>query len=204
MPSRIAAVAKIVVWVTTSSCSRPGTTVSSRPVVTQPPTRQQTRQLHVATQTTLLSTPKPAAAGANRSVSLSLSSLLHLSHRHQRHHQHHSTKMDAALAKIFVSNAQWVKAVNSAEPGFFEQSAKGQSPKVRAITTSLLPPRGVVGGRYLRCTLCSWFLSCTYILTDPLARMLGLSRPRKCRNCLASRRYLRSPQYCEPSPSRRR
>jgi hypothetical protein len=53
--------------------------------------------------------------------------------------------MDAALAKIFVSNNQWVKAVNSAEPGFFEQSTKGQSPKVRAITTSLLPPRGVVG-----------------------------------------------------------
>jgi hypothetical protein len=26
-----------------------------------------------------------------------------------------------------------------------------------------------------------------YILTDPLARMLGLSRPGKCRNCLASR-----------------
>jgi carbonic anhydrase len=39
--------------------------------------------------------------------------------------------MDAALAKLFVSNAQWVKAVNTTESGFFEQSAKGQSPKVR-------------------------------------------------------------------------
>jgi len=38
--------------------------------------------------------------------------------------------MDAALAKIFVSNSQWVKAVNSAEPGFFEESAKGQTPKI--------------------------------------------------------------------------
>lgn len=148
MPSRIAAVAKIVVCISSSGCSPSGTTVSSRPVVTQPQTRQQTRQLHVPvpTQATLLST------GANRTVSPSLSSLLyqsfHLSHRRQQHHQHHSTKMDAALAKLFVSNAQWVKAVNSAEPGFFEQSAKGQSPKVRTITTSLLPPRGVVGGRY--------------------------------------------------------
>jgi carbonic anhydrase len=39
--------------------------------------------------------------------------------------------MDAALAKLFVSNAQWVKAVNTTEPGFFEGSAKGQTPKVR-------------------------------------------------------------------------
>ncbi|KAN0107270.1 carbonic anhydrase [Russula decolorans] len=38
--------------------------------------------------------------------------------------------MDAALAKLFVSNSQWVKAVNSAEPGFFEQSAKKQTPKI--------------------------------------------------------------------------
>jgi hypothetical protein len=126
MPSRVAAVAKIVVCVTTSSGPRPGTSVSSsRPVVTEP----QTRQLHVPTQTTLLSTPKSVAA-------VSLSSL-HLSHRHQQHHQHHSTKMDAALAKLFVSNSQWVKAVNSAEPGFFEQSAKKQTPKVRTITTIL-------------------------------------------------------------------
>jgi len=135
MPSRVAGVAKIVVCVTTSSGPRPGTVVSSRPVVTQPQDRQQTRQLHVPTQTTV-------------SLSLRLSSLyqsFHLSHCHQRHHQHHLTKMDAAVAKIFVSNNQWVNAVNSAEPGFFEQSAKGQSPKVRAITTSLLPPRGAVG-----------------------------------------------------------
>jgi len=38
--------------------------------------------------------------------------------------------MDATLAKIFSSNGQWAKAVNAAEPGFFEQSAKGQAPKV--------------------------------------------------------------------------
>jgi hypothetical protein len=165
MPSRVSAVAKIVVCVTTGSGSRPGTTVSSRPVVT--------RQLHVPTQTTLLSTPKPTAAAASGTISATLSSLLcqsfHLSHRHQRHHQHHLTKMDAALAKIFVSNAQWVKAVNSAEPGFFEQSAQGQSPKVRAIMTSLLPPRAATVVSWeetlsflLRCAICSWSLSCTY------------------------------------------
>jgi hypothetical protein len=173
MPSRVAAVAKIVVCVTTGSGSHPGTAVSSRPAVTQPQNRQQTRQLHVPTQTTLLSTPKPTAAAASGTVSATLSSLLyqsfHLSHRHQRHHQHHLTKMDAALAKIFVSNAQWVKAVNSAEPGFFEQSAQGQSPKVRAIMTYLLPPRAATVVSWeeilsflLRCALCSWFLSCTY------------------------------------------
>lgn len=150
MPSRVTAVAKIVVCITTGSGSRPGTTVSSRPVATQPQTRQQTRQLHVPTQTTLLSTPKPTAAAASGAVSATLSSLLYQSF-HLSHHQHHLTKMDAALAKIFVSNAQWVKAVNSAEPGFFEQSTQGQSPKVRAIMTSLLPPRAatvVMGRRY--------------------------------------------------------
>src|SRR5258708_9752625 len=127
MPSRVAVVAKIVVCAPSSlNGSRPGTPVSA--VVTQP----QSRKLHVPTQNTLLSTPKPVAAPRNRTVSASPSSLLyqssHLSHRHR---QHHSYKMDAALAKIFVSNSQWIKAVNTAEPGFFEQSAKGQSPKMR-------------------------------------------------------------------------
>jgi hypothetical protein len=180
--------AKTIVCVARSSDFR----AETRLVVTQPQTQTQTRQLHVPTQ---------AAARRAVSVSVSFSSL----HLLRRHHQQYSTKMDAALAKIFVSNAQWVKAVSAAEPGFFEQSAKGQSPKVRAITTtSLLPPRGVVGGgTFTLFMLTDGFLSCT-IRTDPLARMLGLSRPRKCYNCLASRRYLCSPQYCEPSPPRRR
>ncbi|KAI0051625.1 carbonic anhydrase [Auriscalpium vulgare] len=38
--------------------------------------------------------------------------------------------MDTALARLFTANAQWASAVNSAEPGFFEASAKGQSPKI--------------------------------------------------------------------------
>lgn len=140
MPWRVAAATKIVVCVTTSSGSRPGTAVPSRPAVVSQPQR---RQLHVPTQTSLL-TDSPA----RRTVSLSLSTSpplyqsFHLSHH--RHQRADLTKMDAALAKIFVSNSQWVEAVNSAEPGFFEQSAKGQSPKVRAITTFLLPPRAAM------------------------------------------------------------
>lgn len=110
--------AKTIVCVARSSDFR----AETRLVVTQPQTQAQTqtRHLHVPTQ---------AAARRAVSISVSFSSLYLL----RRHHQHHSTKMDAALAKIFVSNAQWVKAVSAAEPGFFEQSAKGQSPKVRAI-----------------------------------------------------------------------
>lgn len=162
MPSRVAAVAKIVVCGTTSSGSRPVTTLPSpsRPVlVTQP----QTRQLHVPTQTTLFITPKPALAAASVSLSLPLYQAFHLSHRHQRADL---TKMDATLARIFVSNAQWVEAVNSAEPGFFEKTAKGQSPKVRVIpTSSLLPPRAAMVASpeeipsfsLLRCTLYSTY-----------------------------------------------
>jgi hypothetical protein len=130
MPSRVAAVAKVIVCSSTNSSSRPGTAVPSRPVATQP----QARDLHIPTQNTLKSSSKTAAAPAlSRAVSLSLSSLLHRSLyiSHPPRHHHSTNKMDAALAKLFVSNAQWVKAVNTTESGFFEQSAKGQSPKVR-------------------------------------------------------------------------
>jgi len=37
--------------------------------------------------------------------------------------------MDEALARIFLSNSQWAKAVNAAEDSFFKQSVEGQSPK---------------------------------------------------------------------------
>jgi hypothetical protein len=57
-----------------------------------------------------------------------------------RHNHHHSTSMDPALAKIFLSNSQWLKAVNATEPEFFEQSAKGQSPKVRVSSFPLNVP----------------------------------------------------------------
>ena len=77
----------------------------------------------------------------NRHLSVSASSSLfdELSlfscrrHHCHHHHNHLSSQMDAALAKIFLSNAQWVKAVNASEPGFFEQSAQGQTPKVRPL-----------------------------------------------------------------------
>jgi hypothetical protein len=48
-----------------------------------------------------------------------------------RRHHHNSVPMDATLAKIFANNSQWATAVNDADPGFFERSAKGQTPKVR-------------------------------------------------------------------------
>jgi hypothetical protein len=38
--------------------------------------------------------------------------------------------MDEALARLILCNAQCAKAVNTAEPGFFEESVKGQGPKV--------------------------------------------------------------------------
>ncbi|KAI9449164.1 carbonic anhydrase [Lactarius psammicola] len=39
--------------------------------------------------------------------------------------------MDPTLAKIFSANSQWAEAVNAADPGFFERSAKNpQTPKV--------------------------------------------------------------------------
>lgn len=131
MPSRVSAAAKIVVCVTTSSNSRPGAAVPPRPIVTQP----QNSRLHVPTQikNTLLSTSK----------SVSLSSLFYQQSFRLSHHRHYSDKMDATLAKLFVSNAQWVKAVNSTEPAFFEQSAKVQSPKVR-LRLPLLPPRAAM------------------------------------------------------------
>lgn len=48
---------------------------------------------------------------------------------HSRHH-HNSTQMDDTLAKLFNSNEQWSEAVKAADPKFFENSAKGQSPKI--------------------------------------------------------------------------
>ncbi|KAI0056984.1 carbonic anhydrase [Artomyces pyxidatus] len=44
--------------------------------------------------------------------------------------------MDSAIARLFTANAQWADAVTHAEPGFFEESAKGQSPKVLWIGCS--------------------------------------------------------------------
>lgn len=158
MPSRVAATAKIVVCVTTGSGSCPVRTVPLRP--SQP--KVQTRQLHA-----LLTTPRPATPAA---LSPFPYQYFHLSHRHQ---SADLTKMDAALARLFVSNAHWAEAVNTADPGFFEKSAEGQSPKVRAITAFLLffqPCAAMVALSEeityyhfrLRCTLRSCFLSCTH------------------------------------------
>lgn len=98
---------------------RPGVvSTRSRTITTQP------HRFQGATSSTLTSLTK-----ANRTLS---------SQEPRYHYHHHSTSMDSALAKLFLSNAQWLDAVNTSEPGFFEQSAKGQSPKVRGAA---LPPQ---------------------------------------------------------------
>ena len=38
---------------------------------------------------------------------------------------------DYILARLLANNAQWAADVERAEPGFFVECAKGQSPKVR-------------------------------------------------------------------------
>jgi len=40
-------------------------------------------------------------------------------------------QVHAALQALLDSNAQWARDVDVAEPDFFPQSAKGQSPRVR-------------------------------------------------------------------------
>jgi len=37
---------------------------------------------------------------------------------------------DSTLKKLLHTNTKWAQAVGEAEPGFFEQSSKGQSPQV--------------------------------------------------------------------------
>ncbi|CDO69989.1 hypothetical protein BN946_scf184758.g2 [Trametes cinnabarina] len=43
---------------------------------------------------------------------------------------------DYILARLLSNNAQWAEDVEKAEPGFFAQSAQGQSPKVLWIGCS--------------------------------------------------------------------
>ncbi|KAI0347574.1 hypothetical protein BDW22DRAFT_1349572 [Trametopsis cervina] len=37
------------------------------------------------------------------------------------------------LARLLDNNTKWSSAVNVADPTFFEQSAKGQAPKVSSV-----------------------------------------------------------------------
>ncbi|KAI0633169.1 carbonic anhydrase [Trametes polyzona] len=43
---------------------------------------------------------------------------------------------DYILARLLANNAQWAEDVEKAEPGFFAETAKGQSPKVLYIGCS--------------------------------------------------------------------
>src|SRR6266851_1299072 len=172
MPSRAAAVAKVLVCATTNTSPAP-----QRSVVPQPRGSQLTTQ-------TQLSLKRPRHKTANRHLSVSASSLFdELSlfscrRRHHRHHHHNhlSTQMDAALAKIFLSNAQWVKAVNASEPGFFEQSTQGQTPKVWPLC---LRPAAITPQHHRTLLLSFSYILLTFVLVraGPLARMLRLSRP---------------------------
>jgi len=123
MPSRAAVVAKVLVCATTTTTngSAPSRTVT------------QSRGSQVATQVTLVG---PRKKPANRCIIPAsfyspFDELFRISRRHHYHHHHYlSTRMDTTLASIFLQNAQWAEAVNAADPGFFQRSAEGQSPKV--------------------------------------------------------------------------
>lgn len=51
----------------------------------------------------------------------------------------HSVRRDPSgvLNRLLSSNAQWATDVARVEPGFFEQCAKGQAPKVSSLPGSL-------------------------------------------------------------------
>jgi hypothetical protein len=116
MPSRAAALVRVVCGTTTTN------QYSSHTVATQP-------RPPGATQVTLNGLSRNTA---NRGSAPSLfDGSFYISRRHHHNHNHPKTQMDEALARIFLSNSQWAKAVNAAEDGFFKQSTEGQSPKVR-------------------------------------------------------------------------
>jgi hypothetical protein len=143
MPSRAAVVAKVIV------CATSTTTNGSAPrTITQP---------RGSAQVTLVG---PRKKIANRHFPASFyfpfDELFRISRRLHHHHHHLSTHMDPTLARIFLSNAQWAEAVKAAEPGFFPQSAEGQTPKVRPFCL-----RSTFALRHL---LCSPSFSCVQIL----------------------------------------
>lgn len=43
------------------------------------------------------------------------------------------------LSRLLQSNAQWSSDVARVEPGFFEQCAKGQAPKVSLASAAVMP-----------------------------------------------------------------
>jgi len=153
MPSRAAVVAKVLVCATTTNGSAPSRTV----VVTQPRGSQVATLVYPRKKTVNRHIPAP--------VSSRFDELICISRRYHHHHHHHVlTRMDPTLARIFLSNAQWAEAVNAAEPGFFEQSAEGQAPKVRPFY-----PRSVIAS-----LLSSPLIVPMSVLvrSDPLAWML--------------------------------
>lgn len=86
---------------------------------------------------------------------------------------------NAAIERMLTANSQWAEDVQKAEPSFFEESAKGQSPHV---------------GHVLR-------LSSTGVLTahpsDPLDRVRRLSSPRFYHHWLEAWRDFRAQEHCQ-------
>lgn len=61
-------------------------------------------------------------------------------------HFYHNMANHTCLARLLSANAQWAKDVSYAEPQFFNEAAKGQSPKVRSSFCELF---GMSGSRLL-------------------------------------------------------
>jgi hypothetical protein len=135
MPSRVAT-AKLILSASALGLTPPNPTRPRSPSLRNFPT--QPHGFQVATPQALNLTPSCSTTSSRTVNRLSPASLLPEKQLLCRHHHHHSTSMDPALAKIFMSNSQWLNAVNAKEPEFFEQSAKGQSPKVRVSSFPLI------------------------------------------------------------------
>ena len=110
----------------------------------------------------------------------SIPPLLHI--RRHYHHKHSTKPMDDTLARLFSANEQWSDAVKTADSSFFENSAKGQQPKV--------PPQLL--RRPFKHTYYFRFL-------DSLAGVLRLPCARKRRHSLAPRLHLRPSQHRQVS-----
>jgi hypothetical protein len=152
MPSRAAALVRVVCATTTSTNQYPVTTTQPRPPI--------------ATQVTLNGLSRTRDT-ANRGSAPSLfDGSFYISRRHHHNHNHPKTQMDEALARIFLSNSQWAKAVNAAEDSFFKQSAEGQSPKVRPFCfhSAAITPRQRWRALLLSRIVCSYSVSCAQFL----------------------------------------
>lgn len=88
-----------------------------------------------------------------------------------------------AIARLLHANAQWARDVTRAEPAFFKNSAKGQTPKIFWIGWCARGPTAIRASN----------------LTNYRRTQCGLSSSGECRPCLSPRRPLCPPQHCKVS-----